>query len=348
MNSGENDEEMAVRRSRGGFTLIELMVVIALIVLLVALLLPAVQQSREAARRTDCRRHIQQIGVALQNYLDAHRFYPPSFCITSGTVFQGDQGSWSIQARLLPFLDEMNAYRRIELHRDWKVQSKTGTPAHFIPVFHCMSDGMSEFATIHQPGGEKTAAINYGFNMGTWLVYDPVKGKGGDGAFVVNGALSPVDFRDGMSHTIGLAEVKSYAPLWRNSKGDPGSALPGGGGVWNLTAGYSGGVQIQDQSGHTNWCDSRVAQTGFTMVLPPNAKQGAGKKEELDFSSLDEGTSATRPTYAAVGARSYHPGGLSVLMMDGSSRFVAENVGLDLWRGMGTRHGDELVDLTKF
>lgn len=336
-----------MRVRRRGFTLIELLVVIMMIVLLVVLLLPAVQQSREAARRVDCRRHMQQFGVALQNYLDAHRFYPPSFCITAGTVFQGEQGSWSIPTRLLPFLDEMNAYRRIELQRDWKVQSGSGVTAHWISTFHCPSDKMSEMVSTHQPGGERTASINYGFNMGSWLVYDPVKGTGSDGAFVVNGSLSPIDFRDGLSQTIGIAEVKSYTGSCRNTKNDPGPVAPGGG-TWNPQPTYAGGVQIQDQSGHTNWCDSRVMQTGVTMLLSPNNRRTVGGNEDLDLSSMDEGTSLVRPTYAAVASRSYHPGGVVVLMMDGSSRFVAENISSDVWRGLGTRSGDELVDLTSF
>src|SRR5262245_7335229 len=88
-----------------GFTLIEILVVVAILAVLIALLLPAVQQAREAARRTKCANNLKQIGLGLANYHDAFNVYPPTFC-----VGPGDGGEWSLSARLLPYIERDAVY----------------------------------------------------------------------------------------------------------------------------------------------------------------------------------------------------------------------------------------------
>ena len=102
-----------MRRTRvlsRGFTLIELLVVIAIIAILVALILPAVQQAREAARRTECLNNLKQIALAVNLYEEVRRAYPPSFTTVQGQATD----SWSVQARILPFLEQDAAYNRID------------------------------------------------------------------------------------------------------------------------------------------------------------------------------------------------------------------------------------------
>jgi len=103
---------------RRGFTLIELLVVIAIIAVLISLLLPAVQQAREAARRTQCRNNLKQIGRALHNYLDAHTRFPPAF-VSDKAQTDTPGGEWSIRARILPFLEQANLYKAANLSLEY-------------------------------------------------------------------------------------------------------------------------------------------------------------------------------------------------------------------------------------
>ncbi|MBS0205213.1 MAG: DUF1559 domain-containing protein [Planctomycetes bacterium] len=106
-----------MKRNRG-LSLIDLLVVLGIVSVLLSLLLPAVLQVREAARRTQCKNHLKQLGLALHNYQDVHQYYPPSFCF-SITDALPVRGSWSVHGRLLPFLDQSSAYQMAQLDLDW-------------------------------------------------------------------------------------------------------------------------------------------------------------------------------------------------------------------------------------
>jgi len=107
------------------------------------------------------------------------------------------------------------------------------------------------------------------------------------------------------------------------------------------------GPTTNDCTGHTEWPDGRVHHTGFTTTLTPNTKvlfNHSGKDQDCDFNSMQEGRSATVPTFAAITARSYHSGGIvNVALMDGSVRSVASSISLQTWRALGTRDGGEVI-----
>ena len=125
---------------RAGFTLIELLVVIAIIGILIGLLLPAVQAVRESARRTSCLNNLRQVSLATQNYLSTRQHLPPSFEITPGTILSGNNGSWSIHGRLLPYIEGGNAFDLVNLRVAWDAQTSTGVPKMRIPLYLCPSE----------------------------------------------------------------------------------------------------------------------------------------------------------------------------------------------------------------
>ncbi len=151
---------------------------IAIIAILVALLLPAVQEAREAARRTQCKNNLKQIGVALHNYESTTRMIPPAGCFTVGLPFE----TFPAQARLLPYMEQSNLYNLIDFSSN--ISSQPAACATKIPGFICPSEvkdipKVVSATLIHQP-------ISYGVNIGTWLVFDPNNGSWGDGTFGIN------------------------------------------------------------------------------------------------------------------------------------------------------------------
>ena len=330
---------------RRGFTLIELLVVIAIIAVLIGLLLPAVQQAREAARRTQCRNQLKQIGLALHNYLDAHSVFPPSYCAVPGvTTTVG--GQWSIFARILPYLDQANLQNLVNWGVGYSTQVNVATTR--VPSYLCPSEPNDVVRINPSTGVARDYPASYVINFGTWKIYDPVSGTGGDGAFHPNSKYHSGSFTDGMSNTLCASEAKSYTPYLRNVGTDPGAAPPSGP---SFVTGQTGdgcciGTSLQLNTGHTEWADGLCQQSGFTTTFGPNADlpyDVSGKLYDIDYVSWREGTHATRVTYAVLPARSHHVGIVNALMMDGSVRSANESIDLGTWRSLGTRSGGEVV-----
>jgi prepilin-type N-terminal cleavage/methylation domain-containing protein/prepilin-type processing-associated H-X9-DG protein len=328
------------------FTLIELLVVIAIIGILLALLLPAVQRVREAANRTRCGNNLKQIGIAVANYEATYQSFPPSLLHKPGTVFDTNNGSWSIHARILPYIEQGNAYAVVNLEFAWDAQGSTGIPTKRIPVYVCPSE-MNDVVRVNASGAPYVYPQTYGFNFGTWFVYNPANGVGGDGMFFPNSYIRVGAVTDGLSNTLCATEVKAFTSYVRNTS-DPGPTAPAkpeeianllGGGTYKL------GPNLNDNTGHTEWPDGRVHHSGVTTVFPPNTVVPLtyqGNFYDIDYNSRQEGNSATALTYAAITARSYHTGGVvNVLLMDGSVRPTTKAVTQTVWRNLGTRAGGE-------
>jgi len=332
----------AANARRPAFTMLELLVTLAVVAVLIALLLPAVQMAREAARRVRCKNNLKQIGVALHNYLDTHGVFPPSSCIELGTVFAGNNGSWSIHGRLMPFMELENAANLIDLQTAWDAQVGTGVPTMRVPNYLCPSDPGDKVRI--NSDGPYTYPQNYGFNFGKWFVWDPATGIGSRGVFHPNSRTTDADVLDGLSNTLMAAEVKAYMPYFRNSD-DPGAAIPTSP---SDIAGFDSGVAANDfkmglleneNTGHTEWCDGRVHHSGFTSTFVPNTSvpyTKDGMDYDIDYNSRQEGKSTTARTYAAITSRSWHPKSVNVLMMDGSVHTVADGVNLPVWRAQST------------
>jgi prepilin-type N-terminal cleavage/methylation domain-containing protein/prepilin-type processing-associated H-X9-DG protein len=340
-----------LQNARRAFTLIELLVVIAIIAVLIALLLPAVQHAREAARRAECRSHLKQLGLALHNYSDANSSYPMASVVTTTAAGQAVFGGWSIHARLLPFIEEAAGFNAINFSFDYENAANTTVSTQKIAVFLCGSEVNPSLA---QHSWGKAGVTNYGWNMGDWYVW------GGRtylehprGPFYVNSSRRERDFIDGLSNTMVATEVKAYQPYLRDCSGLSSRFLPGSVPMvgedpyavapeYRDGAGCQGGVRT---TGHTEWMDGMVHQTGATTAWTPNRRtyfSGGGDRIDVDVTGIRE--SRLGPTFSAITSRSYHPGGVNVLLGDGSVRWVGDNVHAEAWRALGTIAGAEPED----
>jgi prepilin-type N-terminal cleavage/methylation domain-containing protein len=334
------------RLPRYAFTLIELLVVIAIIAILIGLLLPAVQKVREAASRLKCQNNLKQIGLACHNYESSNSCFPPA-----STFIRTTPGflSYGVHAYLLPFVEQDNLRNLINLDLPYNASTNIPAAKVKIPIYVCPSEVNDrerlDGPITHYP-------LSYGANVGTWLVFDPISGESGTGAFPVRFRSSSSEtiarghttaaFSDGLSNTIGFAEVKTYNPYLRDG-GTPNVAnasIPN-----NPADVVSLGGSFKLDSGHTEWVDGYVHQTGFTTLFSPNTKvlySSGGKDHDIDFTSFRESKDLTKRTYAAVTSRSYHTNLVNVLNMDGSVRSINSSISLATWRALGTRAGGEV------
>ncbi len=332
------------RYSRRAFTLIELLVVIAIIAILVALLLPAVQQAREAARRTQCRNHLKQIALAMHNYDSTFGTLPPSMAVIPSIT---TNASWSIHGRLLPYMEQANLYSQIDLSRAW---GNFPVISNFrVPVYVCPSDPKSDRARDTGTNGIFLLPTCYGFNFGTWLVFNPATGEGGDGICFPNSRIRMADITDGTSNTLLASEVHAWTAYTRNG-GPPSTAVPND--AATVAAYAATGVKdrilpaTKDGTGHTEWANGHSHHSGFTTTLTPNTDvvfvDNGVTYRNTDYASRQEGSHTTSVSYSVLTSRSYHSGMVQSAFCDGSVRAISSSVSLALWRAAGTRSGGEL------
>lgn len=310
------------RRTQSGFTLLELLVVISIIAILVSLLLPAVQQAREAARRTQCRNNLKQLGLALANYHDVHGVHPPAL-INSGRFesfpfySKGNRvlntTGWTL---LLPFVEQANAWQKYDFNQCSTGSSPVLMPVAgeesanlsvtqmMLPLLGCPSDGSAGEQSTHRPGTEDIYSRNgarrssYLFATGrftdwdsTWpeTAYDIRRGMFGN-----NGAACMADLRDGSSNTIAVGE--SHSGLRRKVSINFGP--------WGLT-------------GTNTCCHGRVFSNSETSVAPAHFFDARW--------ALNAAWDESGRSYAWV-FNSSHTGGGQFLFGDGSVRFLSETM----------------------
>ncbi len=336
-----------MHRTQPAFTLVELLVVIAIIGILVGLLLPAVQAAREAARRMSCSNNLKQIALATHNYESANRRIPPSACINPLTT---NNGSWSIHGRLMPYLEQGNLYNQIDLSIGW---SNYPIISRFrVPIYGCPSDPkgdqLRDTGVTGSTNGIFLYPTTYGFNFGTWFIYDPTTNRGGDGITYPNARMPLAAVTDGTSNTLLAAEVHAWTAYTRNG-GPASTSIPSN--VTEVLAAVATGrpdrlLPEGYGTGHTEWANGHCHHSGITTTLTPNSVvpyNYSGLKYNSDFNSQQEGNSSTRPSYAVLTSRSHHTGVVNVVMLDGSVRTISNSVDLATWRALGTRSGGEMV-----
>jgi prepilin-type N-terminal cleavage/methylation domain-containing protein/prepilin-type processing-associated H-X9-DG protein len=322
-------------KRRAAFTLIELLVVIAIIAILIGLLLPAVQKIREAANRMKCSNNLKQWGLALHNHESAQGSFP--------TFGQYPGTNWSVFARLLPYVEQENLQSLARLDLPYSDPANAAVTRFKVPILSCPSEVNARERPPSGPTGNTHFPPSYAANLGTWLVFNPATRSAGDGAFGGNREARFADFTDGVSNTIGMSEVKAYQPFLRGT-GNPAAVPSPVPDSPSAAVAYGG---ILRETGHTEWVDAKVHETGFTATFPPNTKvpyTTGGRTYDVDFiSSTENATAGSPPTFAAVTARSYHVGGVNVLLMDGSVRFIRSTISASTWRAAATAADGEVL-----
>lgn len=307
-------------RCRKAFTLVELLVVIAIIGILVALLLPAVQAAREAARRMKCSNHLKQIGLAMHIYQSTHRVFPPA------------RLDWpyvySPQAQLLPFIEQENLQDLIDFNvkffgansPTWGNASAARTQ---VSVFLCPSDS-------GRVAGGEFGATNYVANVGSGLRDNGslLRDSTADGVFFEESSLSFRDILDGTTNTVAFSESLLGNGI-TSPPGDPRHQITLLSGGTPATPGAcSATTTLWGQRG-IRWIQGSYGYTLYNHFYTPNSP------------NLDCGNS-TR-THGLQAARSHHPGGVNALLCDGSVRIVSETVAMPVWRQAATRAGGEVA-----
>jgi prepilin-type processing-associated H-X9-DG protein len=318
------------------------LVVIAIIGVLVALLLPAVQSAREAARRSSCSNNLRQVGVAMHNCITTNKRLPANGDYTWNGAAVTTTNAWSGMARLLPYMEEENLFRGINFSVSYSSQIHVSSKR--ISVYVCPSELNDKPNGTDPTYGNKHWPISYGLNSGTWgvLSFKSTRMQTGDGAFGPNKGRRPAEFTDGMSKTLACAEVKAFTN--RISGAANTTTFPTPPAPPTDISTLSLGTFNPASYTHVEWVDGKVHETGFTTVFTPNTPvllSASGQTYDVDVVLATE--SNLGDTYAAVTSRSYHPEGVNALMLDGSARFIRDTIDLVTWRALGTREGGENV-----
>jgi prepilin-type N-terminal cleavage/methylation domain-containing protein/prepilin-type processing-associated H-X9-DG protein len=316
-----------IKKMRLAFTLIELLVVIAIIAILIALLLPAVQQAREAARRTQCKNNLKQLGLALHNYHDTYRVFPAAcfkVLIQDAAAPPEEKQSTHWGSMILPYMDQAPMYNSMRwgsYPMIWDNGPNLAARQTRLEMIRCPSAG--ELPLYAQVDSESPRA-NIGNN------------------------LAPCNYGVVSSGTLGNPAVSAEATHNRNHMDDGGpthSRFNGAFaqnlcyGIRDLTDGASNTVGVGERCRQAASDTDNTQRRQYFFLGSPNARN-----EHASFSgSIGVTLNSTTGDYGYAGFQSNHTGGAQFLLLDGSVRFISENLDHLVRRALGTRSAGEVV-----
>jgi prepilin-type processing-associated H-X9-DG protein len=328
---------------RTAFSLAELLVVIAIVALLIGLLLPAVQKVREAAARAKCQNNLKQIGLAVHNFESFSGYLPPNASVAplSNTAARYPAHFYSVLVRILPYVEQSAAYQKADFDA---TLADPALAAQRIGLFICPSEPNDRLSSGPPPqysGYPVGYPTNYGAAEGDWLCYDYTANRGGNGVFAEvaypnEKGVTILDITDGTSTTVGFSELKAFWPSVGKAFPAPSTppAAPSDLPTQN--------AEFLIEGGRSCWTVGWAPFNALTFVFPPNTpfpftNPTDGKTYDVDWHN------SWSAVYVANTARSYHPGGVNTLFVDGSVRFITNSIPQMTWRALGTRNGGEAV-----
>lgn len=314
-----------LRLAKSGFTLVELFVVIAIIGVIVALLLPAVQAAREAARRSDCQNRLKQLALGMQNYVSARKRLPAGmhkaidYASTppNWVYAPNNQATW--YWRMGPYIEEQVWADTIDYDKSWSDPANDAPRRVYITLYTCPSNGQQ--LSWKESNLWARWYGNYTVNWGnTNLGQEELGGvRFGGSPFTWNRGISFAEIIDGTSKTILMTEV--MPPL----TSDSGWHGP----IGDTTVGHFPGVNTYRTP------NVPVPDEVWGNCFPITSANGLpGCIQAPMFASQ------------IAAARGTHPGGVLAARCDGSVSFVPNEVDLDVWRGLGSSKGGETVDVS--
>ena len=323
---------------RGAFTLVELLTVIAIIGVLVAFLLPAVQAAREAARRITCTSNLKQLALACHQYHAAHNQFPMGAARDVGRPAV----MWSAHSRLLPYLDETAEYVLIDFAQLPSADHNIQAVRIHINLFYCPSDWGDRMKSYGR--GRNNYKACGGSDTGRWLngFQGPEKNNG---IFAAQQPVGIADITDGMTHTALFSEgvlgdgdnqlVEIPGDWFRVAGGNlsPDQLLTA---CMALDVAAMVGDHRQESGQGNNWGYGNYKPTRYNHVAPPNSRSCAIFQWSMVGSINFHGSATT--------ASSRHPGGVILALADGSVRFVNDGIELSTWRALGSRAGGEVIN----
>lgn len=326
--------------ARSGMSLIEVLVAMSILGLLVALFAPAIQSSREAARRVQCRNNLKQLSLACQAHHGAHQQFPAASIPFVSSTGPPNDINLSVHARLLPFLDQTPLFKKLDQKEDGLGSISDPPTSSRNPTFIGMRMSLFECPTDRVPAGATNYRVCIGTGPGWWDSWsEPPLAK--VGAFAST-SRADRDMLDGLSSTAFFSEklvgdqnpgvysasrdyflIPFIANMSVPSDAEVACQLPVGAMVTHVSFGGSA------------WLFSGYDHTWYNHALLPNASTP----------DCSEGRSVYQALVGAFSARSLHDGGVNVAFGDGAVRFMANSIDLAVWRAISSRKGRETVAL---